>query len=64
MEDGEKRLRTYMLEIERLREENSALRLSSESFADLAERLNKRLQEQMLSSLPDGGEPTRPTVDI
>jgi hypothetical protein len=42
--------REWLEEVERLRQENLALRASSESFADLAERLQKRLHEEIGTS--------------
>lgn len=44
--DRDDQIRECLNEIERLREENAALRMSSDSFADLAERLHVRLQDR------------------
>jgi hypothetical protein len=40
-------------ELERLREENIALRISAETFGDLAERLNVQLQHERKAAAAD-----------
>jgi hypothetical protein len=46
MDPRDEELRECRVEIERLREENAALRWSSESFVGLAQRLNERLLQR------------------
>jgi len=56
MSGHDEELRLCRLEIERLSEENGILRMSSESFGALAERLNNRLKVS-----EGAGEPNRQT---
>jgi len=53
MAGHDEELRLCRLEIARLSEENGVLRISSESFGALAERLNNRLKASEGAGPPD-----------
>jgi len=55
MTSRDEELRLCRQEIERLSEENGILRLSSESFGALAERLNNRLKRSRGTEPPTPG---------
>jgi hypothetical protein len=58
MDSRDEELRQCKLEIQRLLEENAALRWSSESFAALAQRLSDRLRR--LRHVPPAPPPHAP----